>query len=125
MNRQQLLRTHKFLCGKAIGLMEQKNHDYSGGKSAEDPFLNFTRVEKLGITDTKRGFMVRLTDKISRLITFIDTGTYKVSDEKIEDTILDLINYSILLYAYIQSESGKADYEENPHTVERINSSVE
>ena len=67
-------------------------------------FLNFTRVEKLGITDTKRGFMVRMTDKISRLITFLDTGEYKVADEKIEDTVLDLINYSVLLYGYIQDE---------------------
>ncbi len=113
MNRDQLLRVHRRLCEKAVSLMEKKNHDYSGGKAAEDPFLNFTRVEKLGITDTKRGFMVRLTDKISRLITFIDTGVYKVPDEKLEDTVLDLINYSILLYAFVQTETGKDEYEEN------------
>ncbi len=113
MNRAELLNLHRRMCDTARSLMEQKNHDYSGGRSEKDPFLNFTRVEKLGITDTKRGFMVRLTDKISRLITFIDTGMYKVPDEKLEDTILDLMNYAILLYAYVQATDRKAEYEED------------
>ena len=104
VTREELLDMHKKLCIAAEHLMARKNHDYSGGKDSEDPFLNFTRVEKLGITDTKRGFLVRLTDKISRLITFVDTGIYEVSDEKVEDTILDLINYTILFYAYLESE---------------------
>lgn len=124
MNRQQLLLLHRELCDNARELMEKKNHDYSGGKSDEDPFLNFTRVERLGITDTKRGFLVRLTDKISRLITFIDTGMYQVSDEKLEDTILDLMNYAVLLYAYTQTEGKKDDYEENSTTRERPYSSI-
>ena len=104
MTRDELLKLHQHLCNNAQMLMSKKNHDYSGGENQSDPFLNFTRVEKLGITDTKRGFMVRMTDKISRLITFLDTGEYKVADEKIEDTVLDLINYSVLLYGYIQTE---------------------
>ena len=110
LNRDTLLDLHKELCVNARQLMEVKNHDYSGGKDVSDPFLNFTRVERLGITDTKTGFMVRMTDKISRLITFIQTGTFKVKDEALRDTIMDLINYSILLYAYTQHE--KDDYTE-------------
>ena len=117
VDREELLKIHEKLCVRAESLMEKKNHDYSGGAASEDPFLNFTRVERLGITDTKRGFLVRLTDKLSRLITFVDTGVYEVPDEKVEDTILDMINYSVLLYAYIESEKrGKVDYEENSNT---------
>ena len=100
MNREMLLKTHTALCTKAKVLMERKNHDYSGGVCGDDPFLNFSRVEKLGITDTKTGFMVRITDKVSRIITFIQKGELKVKDESFQDTILDLINYSVLLYAY-------------------------
>tara|TARA_R100000655_G_C2882606_1_gene175559 strand:+ start:208 stop:549 length:342 start_codon:yes stop_codon:yes gene_type:complete len=110
VDRKQLLEMHEALCLEAVNLMRAKNHDYSGGKDASDPFLNFTRVERLGITDTKTGFMVRMTDKISRLITFIQNGSFKTKDEALKDTILDLINYSILLYAYAQSEKG--DYTE-------------
>ena len=54
MTREQILRLHQMLCNEAQYLMKVKNHDYSGGKDAQDPFLNFTRVEKLGITDTER-----------------------------------------------------------------------
>ena len=113
INRERLLEIHHEICTKARDLMARKNHDYSGGAAAEDPFLNFTRVEKLGITDTKRGFMVRLTDKLSRLITFLDTGLYSVEDEKIEDTVMDMINYTLLFYAYTQQEKRKAHYEDN------------
>lgn len=110
MNRKELLEMHSKLCQEAVNLMRAKNHDYSGGQDESDPFLNFTRVERLGITDTKIGFMVRMTDKISRLITFIHNGSFKTKDEALKDTILDLINYSILLYAYAASEKG--DYTE-------------
>ena len=110
VNREELLRIHTALTSRAKALMELKNHDYSGGNCGDDPFLNFSRVEKLGITDTKTGFMVRITDKISRLITFIQKGKLKVKDEAFEDTILDLINYGVLLYAYNKSEMD--DYTE-------------
>ena len=110
MDRARLLEIHKDLTTEASRLMGAKNHDYSGGHDSTDAFLNFTRVEKLGITDTKTGFMVRMTDKVSRLITFIQSGQFKIKDEALKDTILDLINYSILLYAYTLTE--KDDYTE-------------
>jgi len=110
INRDELLSIHSELTKEARTLMGVKNHDYSGGLDTADPFLNFTRVERLGITDTKTGFMVRMTDKVSRLITFIQTGTFKTKDEALRDTILDLINYCILLYAYSLTE--KDDYTE-------------
>ncbi len=110
INREALLSMHAELTREARSLMEAKNHDYSGGADKSDPFLNFTRVERLGITDTKTGFMVRMTDKVSRLITFIQNGTFQTKDEALKDTILDLINYSVLLYGYAQHEKG--DYTE-------------
>ena len=115
MTRKELLETHENLCREAITLMRAKNYDYSGGKDETDPFLNFTRVERLGITDTKTGFMVRMTDKISRLITFIHNGSFKTKDEALKDTVLDLINYSILLYAYSLNEKGDYRNAERKH----------
>jgi hypothetical protein len=103
MTTDELLMMHKALCSQAEALMSRKNHDYSG-KSGKEPFANFTRSEAMGITTTEKGILVRLLDKVSRLSTFTDAGIFKVEDEKLEDTILDMINYSILFYAYIQSK---------------------
>ena len=110
MNRTELLKIHDLLCATAWSLMKRKNHDYSGGKDENQAFLNFTRVESMGITDTTTGFLVRMTDKMSRLITFSKNGRFQVADEALKDTIIDLINYSILLYAYNTEKT--ADYTE-------------
>lgn len=104
MNREKLLSLHLQTCERAYNLMCRKNADYSGGNNGSNPFLNFTRCESLGITSTERGFLVRLTDKMSRLSTFCDTGTFQVADEKLEDTVEDIINYSILFLAYVKSK---------------------
>lgn len=104
MTRDELLAFHAQIAQKAVELMKAKNHDYSGGADKSNPFLNFSRVESMGITDTKTGFLVRMTDKFSRLATFVTNGTYKTKDEALEDTIVDLINYSVLFLAYAQSE---------------------
>ena len=105
MNRAELLQIHDQLSKAGKALMEAKNHDYAGGDGSQDAFLNFTRVEKLGITTTEQGFLVRMTDKLSRMITFVESGKLKVSDESFKDTVVDLINYCVLLYAYV-SEKG-------------------
>lgn len=110
MNRHELMNIHNMLTACAWSLMRRKNHDYSGGEDSSDAFLNFTRVEKLGITSTGQGFLVRMTDKLSRLITYIHNGKFEVEDEKLKDTVVDLINYSILLYAYCKDQQD--DYTE-------------
>jgi hypothetical protein len=43
---------------------------------------------------------VRMTDKMSRLAQFTKNGELKVKDESLEDTLVDLINYAVLLRAY-------------------------
>jgi hypothetical protein len=99
MNREELFKIHKDLCSQALALMEKKNSDYAG-KSGSEPFANFTRAEAMGITTTEKGMLVRMIDKMSRLSSFTESGDFKVDDEKLIDTILDVINYSILFFAY-------------------------
>jgi hypothetical protein len=110
LSRKELLALHLQMTDTARMLMARKNHDYSGGDKAEDCFLNFTRVERLGIASTEAGFLVRMTDKLSRLITYVQNGKFEVEDEGLKDTVIDLINYSVLLYAYMAVEKG--DYTE-------------
>ena len=105
MTTNELLELHNKLTKQSYDLMKKKNHDYSG-KNGTEPFANFTRAEAMGITTTEKGILVRLLDKMSRLSTFTDAGVFKVEDEKLEDTILDMINYSILFYAYVQQKKS-------------------
>lgn len=103
MNRPELLAYHDETCAKAKALMEAKNHDYTGS-AGDDPFGNFRRTEALGICSTEAGMTVRLTDKLSRLISFIQTGQFMVKDESVDDTIQDGINYLILIGAYLKTK---------------------
>ena len=106
MNREELLENHERLCGSALQLMRRKNHDYAG-RGGESPFANFTRCESMGICTTEQGFLVRLTDKLSRLSSFIEAGTLQVKDESVEDTILDVINYAVLFQSYLQEKKER------------------
>ena len=103
MNRDELIEYHKRLCTDAQNLMQLKNRDYAGNEGLE-PFANFTRVESMGICKTESGFMVRLTDKMSRLSSFVRAGKMHVKDESFKDTCIDVINYMILLAAYVSSK---------------------
>ena len=83
-------------------ITRKKNNDYAG--PGTDPFANFTRVEALGICSTEQGFLTRMTDKLSRLSSFVQGGKLLVEDESTEDTLLDLANYCILMAGYLKSK---------------------
>lgn len=65
-------------------LFIRKNHDYG------DSFQDFQMI----------GIIVRLNDKINRILTLLQNQDNKVKDEAIEDTINDLYNYGILALMY-------------------------
>ena len=108
MTRDELLRFHEQICKEGRDLMNLKNRDYAGNHGTE-PFANFTRCEAMGICDTEHGFMVRITDKMSRLSSFLDSGKMHVEDESFKDTIIDVINYMVLLAAYTKEKDDKQD----------------
>lgn len=87
-------------------MTRRKNNDYAG--KGGDAFNNFSRVENLcpAIT-TEMGFFVRLTDKFSRVSSFVQNGELLVRDESAEDTLLDLSNYAFLFYAYLTAKKLK------------------
>lgn len=102
--REELMELHQKLCDQARELSRKKNHDYSGGKDQTHAFLNFIKCEELGFCKTETGVLVRLSDKLSRLNTLADSSLkYEVADEKVLDTVLDVINYIVIFYA-IHSE---------------------
>jgi hypothetical protein len=103
MTRDELLQFHEEITKQARELMSLKNRDYAGNEGVE-PFANFTRVEAMGICKTEQGFMVRLTDKMSRLSSFVRAGKMHIKDESFKDTCVDVINYMVLLAAYLKEQ---------------------
>lgn len=84
--------TPKSILDNMQKVYEAKDNDYS---STGLPMGNLRKCEDAGI-EAWRGCLVRMGDKISRLENFIKSREYMV-DEKAEDTIIDLANYSILM----------------------------
>lgn len=81
----------------------RKNHDYAGD---EDPYKNFRLAEQIGVCTLEKAILVRMCDKMSRIGQLIDKES-KVKDEAIEDTLIDLANYSIILAGYLKNKRGK------------------
>ena len=94
--------------GRELSL--RKNKDYADPDRATDPkfaiFKNFMKCEQLGICSVEAGFLVRLSDKVARCETLMarDEGP-AVVDEKLDDTLLDVVNYTCLLIAYLKTKS--------------------
>jgi hypothetical protein len=79
----------------------RKNHDY--GASDKSPYNNFLNSTMVGVS-VERGILVRMMDKISRISTLLEKEA-QVSDESIQDTLMDLINYTAILKSYLNRKN--------------------
>jgi hypothetical protein len=82
-----------------LDLVKKKNLDYATG---EDPFKNFTFSEIVGVSP-ERAILVRISDKLARVSNLLDK-TNSVLDEKLEDTLLDISNYVLILKAKLEDK---------------------
>ena len=98
--------THRFydLLEEMKSLHDKKRHDYA---QEADPFANF-RLSELGGIEAWKGIAVRLGDKYSRLMSFIQKGELKFDEENIKDTFLDTAIYSLIgLILYEEAQDNK------------------
>lgn len=109
MTKEQYMAFHASQCQRMQEITKAKNADYTGNDA--DPFANFTRVEKLGICSTEQGFLTRMTDKLCRISSFVQKGTLQVKDESVQDTLLDLANYAILMSGFLKSKLSQLQYQ--------------
>ena len=93
MNKIQI---HKQLCDNTHSLYEKKNADYGDSFSQlRKRYPNFV--------------CMRLFDKLNRLDTIIQPGyECKVSDETIEDTLMDIANYALMELTERKVEQSQA-----------------
>jgi len=103
MKKEEFAKEFEATLGYMLATMKRKNHDYCGGDKEDNPFKNFELVEQLGVTSVNQGFLVRMCDKLSRITSLIDNEA-KVKDEAIEDTLVDLANYAIIMSLYVKSK---------------------
>jgi hypothetical protein len=73
-------------------IYRRKNHDY--GDSFGKQF------EQYGLVSSA----IRLGDKYNRFVSLVDNRERLVKDETIEDTLLDLANYSIMTVIELRRE---------------------
>jgi len=106
MTREELLNMHTETCYAAKETMKKKNHDYTS--NSPDPFANFRASEIVGV-DPVKGILMRLTDKLKRIQTFVEKETLAVEGEGVFDAIEDGINYLILAKGLIMEKQGKKD----------------
>lgn len=102
MTKKEYLQFHKEFTEEMIRVSVLKNSDYTG--TTDDPFANLKACEVSSICSTEQGVMVRMTDKMARINSFIQKGELLVKDESVADTLLDLSNYCALLAAYIKAK---------------------
>ena len=85
---------------------DAKAKDYA---KSDDPYSNFRMCEELGICSVEEGFLVRMSDKLSRLAQLTKKEA-DVKDESMEDTCMDLAVYAIRLLNYLQSKNVKIEF---------------
>lgn len=76
-----------------LALIKRKNADYTAG--ADDAFANFRRAEP--VVPMLQATWVRWGDKIQRVDAFFRNGKLEVTDEGLEDALLDVIGYSMIM----------------------------
>ena len=101
-----LAEDHESLCSEALHLMVRKNQDYTG--VSNDPFFNFKGSLPLGIHPVM-GILLRMQDKMQRVRSYAERGSLSVHDEGVRDSIIDLINYSVLMYGLVKESDAKTN----------------
>lgn len=81
------------LLNRCIELLKSKSNDYAEGG---DAFLNFKTAAQIAGISPEQTLLTLLGMKLSRLTQLIGKGK-KAQNESVEDTMLDVINYIILL----------------------------
>lgn len=97
----------KDLLNQMWTIRQDKRQDYN--VQAKGNFLeieNFKMAELFGVPAWV-GIMIRISDKFTRLASFVRKGYNAVKDETVEDTLLDMANYSLLCLIEYRKQKEK------------------
>jgi len=80
------------IVNEMVEIHDRKNRDYAGNEYLS----NFLMCEKYMGIPAWKGCIIRLSDKMSRLMNIARTDEIAVSDETVTDTLTDLAVYAII-----------------------------
>ena len=80
---------------EALELFRNKNLDYG------DAFANYGTI----------GVIIRMSDKIQRLVSITNRGVNLVNNESLRDTLIDLHNYTALAITLMDKEINETEQE--------------
>lgn len=86
--------TFRKIVDRAIVLHEKKNTDY--GNTFDE------LCDKYGLIVA----IIEISKKVNRIVTIIKNNTIQVKDEKLEDSIMDLMCYAVMTDAYIKRKQN-------------------
>lgn len=97
MNHADKMDAARDIFGNCLEILDRKGRDYSGTTDGMGSFR----------THGSFGIVVRLHDKMCRLNQLYTSGLQAVTDESIDDTLDDLINYAALTKIMRAIEKGE------------------
>ena len=93
-------------------LHKRKNDGYAG-KDATDPWANFRMAERVGVSAFK-GCLVRMTDKMVRVMNLSRDEENDQVGEPITDTLMDLSVYSLIAICLYNEQHPHANKQAEP-----------
>jgi len=90
------------LFNRCVELMRNKSNDYAEG---QDAFLNFKTAAQIAGISPEQTLLTLLGMKLSRLTQLVGKGK-TARNESVEDTMLDIINYVVLLRGMMKEQEN-------------------
>ena len=91
-----------------LEMTANKNSDYTGGETCDNPFANFDASTEFGVHPLT-GICIRMQDKFQRAKAFCSDGSLKVTTkgDQSKDIFRDLIGYSLIAIGMLEREEKK------------------
>ena len=129
MNLEQQEKILDNFYAKRMEVMHAKSLDYASDRDVLDNFKNVAAI--VGVTPAQQCLSL-ITVKVSRIGNILSSGKTP-SNEALEDSVLDMANYTDLLYCLLKEENVKEDFlsklkgfeaisDLTPHVVDFVNS---
>ena len=86
-----------------LTMTANKNSDYTGGKTCQNPFANFDASIEFGVHPLT-GICIRMQDKFQRAKAFCSDGSLQVDTkgDQSKDIFRDLIGYSLIAIGMLE-----------------------